>query len=237
MDLGLGVVQESCCFGTLSQIAGAGFTQFCDSFVQVAILFSRFPDMTYHGIFDFCFVCQVLGKVLFDVLTSTSLRNASQFALHSGTCGKQEQANIQSVRATDPQGNQDIHSRPRVPFRKSLMIKEMAKQEMMKSYIKELSFKFFPEQFTVEFSLRNKRLAATCSGRIPGACPPCVRLVSALSPLWPRLQTLSTMCPPWVCLVPALRPPCVRFGRAPKPCPPHVRQASAVHLVSARCPP
>ena len=52
------------------------------------------------------------------------------------------------------------------------------------------------------------------SGRVPVACPPCVRHLSAtcpprvrlamstLSPLWPQLQTLSAMCPlkPWPCL-------------------------------------
>ena len=84
---------------------------------------------------------------------------------------------------------------------------------------------YFPKPFTVGFSLRKKRLAAICSGRVPGACPPRVRPVSALStlsPLWPRLQTLSAMCPP--CL--GLRPPCVRpFGCASKPCLPCVRLA------------
>ena len=61
-----------------------------------------------------------------------------------------------------------------------------------------------PRKFTVGFSFRRKRLAAMCSGHVPGACPPCVRyvpalcpprvcLVSALSPLWPGLQTSSAM--------------------------------------------
>ena len=100
---------------------------------------------------------------------------------------------------------------------------------------------FFPKRFTAAFSLRKKRLAAICSGHVPGACPPCVRLVcppfvhpvSALSApqnlvrhvfrlvaVWPRLQTLSAMYPPWppsdmcspcIRLVPALYPPCVRL--------------------------
>ena len=55
----------------------------------------------------------------------------------------------------------------------------------------------------MEFSLRKKRLAAICSGRVPGACPPCVR-----------------HCPA-----------CVRCGRDSKPCPPCVLMF--VGLVSA----
>ena len=56
------------------------------------------------------------------------------------------------------------------------------------------------------------------------AAPPSIaRHVSALSPLWPLLQTLCTMCPPCVCYVPALCPPWVRFSRASKDCPPCVR--------------
>ena len=106
--------------------------------------------------------------------------------------------------------------------------------------------------------LGKKRLAAICSGRVPGACPPCVRLVSATCPpcwLWPRLHSLSAtcsllvrrlsaLCPMCCWLWPRLQalsatcPFCVRhlsalcigFGRAFSPCPPLVR------LVSATCP-
>ena len=84
--------------------------------------------------------------------------------------------------------------------------------------------------------LGKKRLAAICSGRVPGACPPRVRPVSALStlsPLWPRLQTLSAMCPP--CL--GLCPPCVRpFSTLAVPpnlvC--HVSALPFAHHVSAK---
>ena len=81
---------------------------------------------------------------------------------------------------------------------------------------------FFPKQFTVGFFLRKKRLAAICSGRVPGACPPCVLHVSAFGP------------------------PCVvGFGRASSPCPPLVRLVSALfcwlwprlQFLSAACPP
>ena len=96
------------------------------------------------------------------------------------------------------------------------------------------------------------------TGRVPRACPPCVRLVSALIPLWPRLHTLSALCPPCVRLVSALSAlwlrlqtlsamcqPCVRLvplesalAPPPKPCAPYVRHVTAlcpprVHRVSA----
>ena len=77
------------------------------------------------------------------------------------------------------------------------------------------------------------------SQSLPALCPPCVRLVSALSPLWPRL--LSTMCPPCVYPVPALSPVWPRptmsvsglvsgFGCVSKLCPPSA--LACVRLVS-----
>ena len=57
---------------------------------------------------------------------------------------------------------------------------------------------FSPNSLLWGSLLEKERLAAICSGRIPGACPPCVRLVSALITLWPHLQTLSAMCLPCV---------------------------------------
>ena len=113
---------------------------------------------------------------------------------------------------------------------------------------------FFPQTVYCGFSLR-KRLAAICSGRVPGACPPCVRLVSAACPpcwLWPRLHSLSATCPPSVRLVllalaappvlvrhlSALCPPCVALAAPPllvrhlfPTCPPLLPR------LSATCPP
>ena len=100
----------------------------------------------------------------------------------------------------------------------------------------------FLEQFTVGFSLNDEKgLAALCPGHVPGACPPCVRLVflpamcppcvrrvSALCPLgvlWPCPQTLSSAVPgpglaskPWL---PFACSPCVRLLSAivPATCP------------------
>ena len=62
-------------------------------------------------------------------------------------------------------------------------------------------------------SLLEKRLAAICSGRVPGACPPRVRHVSDPCP----------PCPPWV-----------RFGHASKPWPARVRHVSAFCLPCVR---
>ena len=102
----------------------------------------------------------------------------------------------------------------------------------------------FPKQFTVGFSLRKKRLAAVCSGRVPGACPPCVRHVSASCLPCVHLQSAMVASPNFVCHVSTMRPPCVRpcvhFGRASKPCLPSVRLAfcpPCVGHVSAMCPP
>ena len=106
-------------------------------------------------------------------------------------------------------------------------------------------------------SFLGKKLAAICSGRVPGACLPCVCLVSALSSLWQRLQTLSALCPP--CVPPGvrfesalglstMRPPCVGyFGLASSRLvsalvvPPnlvcHVSSLPFVRLVSFMCAP
>ena len=114
--------------------------------------------------------------------------------------------------------------------------------------------------------LRKKRLVAICSGRDSGACPACVRNVSALCPPLVRLVLLALAAPPVIVRqFSALCPPCVvGFGRASTPrqvsslcpacvvgfgrhvsalCPPCVRLLSAVaapppcvHLVSASCP-
>ena len=75
-------------------------------------------------------------------------------------------------------------------------------------------FILFPQTVYVLWGslLGEKSLAAICSGRVPGTCPPCVchasaivLLVSAVIPLWPRLHTLSDMFPPFVRIAPALR--------------------------------
>ena len=65
---------------------------------------------------------------------------------------------------------------------------------------------FAPSSLLWGSFLENKNLATICSGRVPGACPPCVRHMSALSPLLPHLQTLSAMCPPCGRLASALCP-------------------------------
>ena len=125
---------------------------------------------------------------------------------------------------------------------------------------------FSPNSLLWGSLLGKERLAAICSGHVPGACPPCVRLVSAtclpcwLWPrlhslsvtcppsvralcclLWTRLQSLSAACPPCVHHLPALCPPSVvGFGRAPSPCPPLVRLVSALCCfgrASTPCPP
>ena len=104
---------------------------------------------------------------------------------------------------------------------------------------------FFPKQFTVGFSLRKKRLVAICSGRVSGACPPCVRHLSALCCwLWPRLQSLSATCPPCVhLLLLALAAPPVLVRHLSTRCPPCVRpvflalaaSSILVRLASALC--
>ena len=59
-----------------------------------------------------------------------------------------------------------------------------------------------------------------------GMCPPCVRLVSALCPLWPHLQTLSALSALSL-LWPASKP-CPPLSRICRPC---------VRLLFALCPP
>ena len=99
-----------------------------------------------------------------------------------------------------------------------------------------------------------KRLAAICAGRVPGACPWCgcdvstlatpPNLVRDLSAMWPpanvsalsrlRPQTLSTMCPPCVCLL-SWCPLWVRLGRPPPNlvCPPFVRRVCLESALAA----
>ena len=62
---------------------------------------------------------------------------------------------------------------------------------------------FVPQTVSCGVFSSEKKLAAICFGRVPGACPPCVRHLSALGPLWPHLQVLCLPC----C---SLCPPCVR---------------------------
>ena len=112
--------------------------------------------------------------------------------------------------------------------------------------IKSHCFKhgFSPNSLLWGSLLEEKRLAAICSGRVPGACPPWVRHLSALCPPWFRFGPASTLCPPCVRLVSTACPPCVRLGSAlaappnivrflclPRVCPPCVRSLSA-----AMCP-
>ena len=85
------------------------------------------------------------------------------------------------------------------------------------------------------FSLVPK-ICLPCVCHVSASCPPCVHLASALSPLWPRLQTLSAMRP--LCVQ-----PCVHFGCASKPCLPCVSLAfcppcvnSNLDLASGLCP-
>ena len=107
-------------------------------------------------------------------------------------------------------------------------------QRLKSHFLVRFNACFFPKQFTVGFSLRKKRLAAICSGRVSGDCPPCVRLVSALDRFVsavaapPSLVRLASA----LCL-PALCPPCVGFGRASKRCVSHV--ALCVRHLSAPC--
>ena len=84
--------------------------------------------------------------------------------------------------------------------------------------------RFSPNSLLWGSLLEEKRLAATCSGRVPAACPPCVRLVSGIVRLVslesafappPNLAChLSVMCPQLVRLVSALCPACVRHVSA-----------------------
>ena len=99
-------------------------------------------------------------------------------------------------------------------------------------------------------TIPKKKKLATIAGRVPGACLPCVRLVSAMCLPCVCLQTLY--CTPFVRHVTALSPPRVRFGRASKPfspcvrllclprvCPPCVRSLPAqiqIVLASGLCP-
>ena len=71
--------------------------------------------------------------------------------------------------------------------------------ETSKAYSNPLSF---PKQFTVGFSRRKKR--AGCDIVWPRSWSLRVRLVSALCPLWPRLETLPTICLPLVSALAAL---------------------------------
>ena len=80
-------------------------------------------------------------------------------------------------------------------------------------------FHFSPNSLLWGSLLEEKRLATICTGRVPGACPPCVRLVSAAcpacvdgfgrasSPYSSLVRHLSALCPP--CLV-GFCPPCGR---------------------------
>ena len=87
---------------------------------------------------------------------------------------------------------------------------------------------FFPKQFTVGFSLRKKRLAAICSGRVSGACLPCVRLVSATCPpCVVGFGRVSGACPPCV----------VGFGRVSGACPPCVVGFGRLALLAVAAPP
>ena len=112
---------------------------------------------------------------------------------------------------------------------------------------------FFPEQFTVGFSLLVllalaappnlvRRLSALCPPCLPALCPPLVRLVLlalAAPPVLVRL--VSAARPP---LVPALCPPCgwLCMAPPPSPCPPLVSALCCwlwlrLHALSAACPP
>ena len=83
-----------------------------------------------------------------------------------------------------------------------------------------------PNSLLLGSLLEKKRLPAICSGRVPGACPPCVRHVSALAV--PGAQTLSASC---ICLI-YVCPSCVRHVSAL--CPPCARSLPAqVHHVSS----
>ena len=86
-------------------------------------------------------------------------------------------------------------------------------------------------------SLRRKRLAAICPGRVPGACPP----LSALYPPWFRLVSARVVCaaasPHFVRDVSAVCPPCVRLESALAPPPIYLACHLSVRLVSAICPP
>ena len=95
----------------------------------------------------------------------------------------------------------------------------------------------FSKQFTGGFSLRKKRLAAICSGRVRGPCPPCVRLGRA-SNLVSALCPASKPCLRCVHHVSALCLPCVRFGGASKPCPACIVTALCLFGRASRpCPP
>ena len=90
---------------------------------------------------------------------------------------------------------------------------------------------FFSKQFTVGFSLRKKRLAAICSRRVSGACPP----MCATCPPLVRLVLLALAAPP--VLVRHLSALCCwLWPRLHRPCPPCVRHLSAcVRHLSALC--
>ena len=126
-------------------------------------------------------------------------------------------------------------------------LKRFAKWSDMVSLLKgRIKALFSPNSLLWGSFLGKKRLAAICSGCVPGACPPCVPHVSALCPPWvcfgraskpclPCVRHVSAMCPPCVRLVSGICPPLclpwVRWGRASELCPPCVRHASAM------CPP
>ena len=106
-------------------------------------------------------------------------------------------------------------------------------------------------QFTVGFSLGKKRLAATSPGRVPGACPPCVRFGRASKPCpacvcqVSHFLVFALAVPPNLvrhpskprrpCVRLTLYLPCVSFGRASKRCVSHV-VALCVRSLSFLCP-
>ena len=84
--------------------------------------------------------------------------------------------------------------------------------------------------------LEETRLAAICSGRVPGACPPCVRhTLSAMRPLFVRLASaLGAVFPPCVRLVTlesALAPPPYLARQGWRlTCAPHAPPTHTTHL-------
>ena len=81
--------------------------------------------------------------------------------------------------------------------------------------------------------LGKKRLAAICSGRVPGACPPRVRLVSALAGppnLVRHTSAVTALCPP------PPTSPCVYLLCVPCVCSPCVRHVPALWQPRSMCP-